>query len=109
MQAEPPPPPSDAPPLPASAGLRKGQEEDGKQRDVTTPNASVMDVTRPASPPSLTPALTSPAASVYTCEVEAESKKQTVEEKVGERTRNVKEEPQKKPLWLDDDDLPPMM
>lgn len=32
-----------------------------------------------------------------------------VEEVVEERKANVKEEPRKMPVWLNDDDLPPMM
>lgn len=94
-----------------SVGLRKRQEEDGKQRDMTILNTSVTDVTKPLSPPSLTPAPT-PAAT-QTCKVEAELEKQRAEERaeeeVEERKRNVNEEPRNKPLWLDDDDLPPMM
>ncbi|XP_044046317.1 LIM and calponin homology domains-containing protein 1-like isoform X2 [Siniperca chuatsi] len=105
MAAEPQATPSKAPTLTKCAGLRERQEEDGKQEgDMTIPNTSVTDVTEPPSSPSLTPP-PSPA----TCEVEAELEKQSVEEKVEERKRDVNEEPRKKPFWLDDDDLPPMM
>lgn len=82
--------------------------DDGNQR---VPNTSVTGVTKPLSPPSLAPAL-SPAAA-QKCNVEAELENQRpqerVEEEVEERRRNVNEEPQRKPFWLDDDDLPPMM
>nr|XP_046270945.1 LIM and calponin homology domains-containing protein 1-like isoform X2 [Scatophagus argus] len=111
MQAELQSLPSKAPTLPENEGLRKRQEEDGKQeRDMTIPNASVTDVTKPLSPPSLTPP---PSPAAQTCKVEADLEKQSpkerVEEEVEERKWNVNEEPRKKPFWLDDDDLPPMM
>lgn len=108
LQAEPQSPPSKGPSLPMSVVLRK--EEDGKQGDMTILNTSATDVTKPLSPPSLTPAPTPAAA--QTCKVESELEKQRVEERVEEveeRKRNVNEEPRNKPLWLDDDDLPPMM
>lgn len=112
VAAEPQAPPSKALTLPKCAGLRERQEEDGKQEgDMTTLNTSVTDVTEPLSSPSLTPP-PSPAAA-QTCKVEAELEKQSmeerVEEKVEKRKRDVNEEPRKKPFWLDDDDLPPMM
>lgn len=106
-------PPSKATTPPECAGLRERQEEDGNQeRGMTIPNTSVTDVTRPLSPPSLTPP-PSPAAA-QSCKVEAELVKQRVEERaekeVEEKKTVVNEEPRKKPFWLDDDDdLPPMM
>ncbi|KAM8773407.1 uncharacterized protein AB9X84_016101 isoform 1-T1 [Acanthopagrus schlegelii] len=110
VRAEPPAPPSKAPTLPQRAGLRERQEEDGKHEG-DIPNTSVTAVTEPLSPPSLTPP-PSPAAT-QTRKVEAEVEKQKVEEeeevKVEERKRTVNEEPRKKPFWLDDDDLPPIM
>lgn len=114
VQAEPVPLPPKDPSLPVSTGLRKRQEEDGEQRDVTTRDIknSAPDMIRPLSPPLLTPE-PSPAAA-QTCKVEAESEKQgvveeRVEDEVMERNLNGNEEPRKKPFWLDDDDLPPMM
>lgn len=114
VQAEPMPLPPKDPSLPVSAGLRKRQEEDGEQRDMTTRdiNTSATDMIRPLSPPLLTPE-PSPAAA-QTCKVEAELEKQRVvedrvEDEVMERNLNGNEEPRKKPFWLDDDDLPPMM
>lgn len=79
---------------------------------MTIPNTSVTGVTEPLSSPSLTPP-PSPAAA-QTCKVEAELEKQSVEERVEEKVEKGKrdvneEEPQNKPFWLDDDDLPPMM
>ena len=110
VRAEPPAPPSKAPTLPQRAGLRERQEEDGKHEG-DIPNTSVTAVTEPLTPPSLTPP-PSPAAT-QTRKVEAELEKQKVEEevevKVEERKRTVNEEPRKKPFWLDDDDLPPIM
>ncbi|XP_045903407.1 LIM and calponin homology domains-containing protein 1a isoform X2 [Micropterus dolomieu] len=94
-------------------GLTERQEEDGKQEGaMTIPNTSVTGVTEPLSSPSLTPP-PSPAAA-QTCKVEAELEKQSVEERVEEKVEKGKrdvneEEPQNKPFWLDDDDLPPMM
>ncbi|XP_035516855.1 LIM and calponin homology domains-containing protein 1-like [Morone saxatilis] len=109
VAAEPQTPLSKAPTLPKCAGPRERQEEDGKQEgDMKKPNTSVTDVTEPLSSPSLSP----PPNPAVTCKVEAELVKQSVEErveeKVEERKRDVNEEPQKKPFWLDDD-LPPMM
>lgn len=95
-----------------SVGIRKRQEEDGKQTELTILDASVTNVARPLSPPSISPEPGPPAAA-QTGKAEAELEKQKVEERVEEeveeRKRNVNEEPRKKPTWLDDDDLPPMM
>lgn len=115
VQEEAQPQPPKDPSLPLSAGPRKRQEEeDGKQRDLTTLHTPVTDVTKPLSPVSLPCAAAPPAA--QTPKVEAELEKQGAEEGVEEeekevevRERNVNVEPQKKPLWMDDDDLPPMM
>lgn len=75
------------------------------------PNTPVMDVIEPLSPPSLTPP-PSPATA-QTCKVEAELEKKVEKEvevvEVKEKKRDVNEEPRKKPFWLDDSDLPPMM
>lgn len=111
MQAEAQPLPPKDPSLQLSAGPRKRQEEDGKQRDLTTHHTPVTDVTKPLSPASLPCAAAPPAA--QTPKVEAELEKQGAEERVEEEVevgeRNVNVEPRKKPLWMDDDDLPPMM
>ncbi|XP_040891898.1 LIM and calponin homology domains-containing protein 1-like isoform X2 [Toxotes jaculatrix] len=102
-----------SPTSPKRAALRERQEEeDGKQEGhMTVPSTSVTDVTEPLSSPSLTPP-PSPAAAQM-CKVGAELEKQSVEEKVEEREeerkRDVNEQPRKKPFWLEDDDLPPMM
>lgn len=110
VQAAPQPPSSKLPFLPVSVDLRRRQEEDGLQRDVTIPNTSVSSVP-PLSPPSPTPPI-SPAAT-RTCNMEAELNMQRAEERmeevVEERKTHMKEEPRKMPFWLDDDDLPPMM
>lgn len=108
VQAEPQSPSYIAPSLPVSIGLGKRLVDDGNQR---VPNTSITDVTKPLSPPSLAPALGDTAA--QKCNVEAELETQTpqerVEDEVEERRRNINEELRRKPFWLDDDDLPPMM
>uniref|UniRef100_UPI0037E8A751 microtubule-associated protein futsch-like n=1 Tax=Semicossyphus pulcher TaxID=241346 RepID=UPI0037E8A751 len=110
VAAEPLAPSSKAPTLPKHAGLREKQEEDKKQEGAFS-NSSVTDVTEPLSAPLLTPppSPASAAAAAMTCKVEAVSVQERVEEKVEEKKREVNEEPRKKPSWLDDDDLPPMM
>ncbi|XP_042293031.1 LIM and calponin homology domains-containing protein 1-like isoform X2 [Thunnus maccoyii] len=99
-----------------SAGLRERQEEeeeeDGKQKgEMTIPNTSVTDVTEPLSSKTITPP-PSPATAP-TCKEKAELEKriveERVEEKVEERKGDVNEQPRKKPFWLEDEDLPPMM
>uniref|UniRef100_H2UQN3 LIM and calponin homology domains 1a n=1 Tax=Takifugu rubripes TaxID=31033 RepID=H2UQN3_TAKRU len=114
VQAAPQPPSSKLPTLPVSVELNKRQDEDRQQRDMTISNTSVSNVP-PLSPPSHTPSI-SPAAT-STCNMVAKLDKQRPEEKVVERVgdmveeskTNMEEEPRKKPFWLDDDDLPPMM
>lgn len=99
-----------------SAGLRERreeeEEEDGKQKgEMTIPNTSVTDVTEPLSSKTITPP-PSPATAP-TCKEKAELEKriveERVEEKVEERKGDVNEQPRKKPFWLEDEDLPPMM
>ncbi|XP_044203208.1 LIM and calponin homology domains-containing protein 1-like isoform X7 [Thunnus albacares] len=99
-----------------SAGLRERreeeEEEDGKQKgEMTIPNTSVTDVTEPLSSKTITPP-PSPATAP-TCKEKAEVEKriveERVEEKVEERKGDVNEQPHKKPFWLEDEDLPPMM
>ncbi|XP_056264879.1 LIM and calponin homology domains-containing protein 1-like isoform X4 [Pseudoliparis swirei] len=104
---------SKAPTLPKCAGPRERQAEGGKQEGgVATPQSSVTGVTEPLSSPSLTPPPLRPAAA-RACKVEAELGNQGVEERVEEtveeREKDVNREPRRKPFWLDDDDLPPIM
>ncbi|XP_068444648.1 LIM and calponin homology domains-containing protein 1-like isoform X2 [Clinocottus analis] len=107
VAAEPRAPLSKAPALPRRAGPRERQEEDTKQEGgMTTPRSSVAGETEPLSSPPLTP----PSR---ICEVEPELENQSVEErleeKVEERKKDVNGEPRRKPFWLDDDELPPIM
>lgn len=97
-----------------SAGLQEWQkeEEDGKQkREMAIAKASVTDVTEPLSSPSV--ALLPSSTTALTFKEEAKLEKhiveERVEEKVEERKGDVNEKPQKKPFWLEDEDLPPMM
>ncbi|XP_033941735.1 LIM and calponin homology domains-containing protein 1-like isoform X7 [Pseudochaenichthys georgianus] len=79
------------------AGLRERQGADGRQEGhMTTP-----DATEPLSTPS------SSSATSLTCKVEKSSVEERVVEKVEERKTEMNE--RKKPFWLDDDDLPPIM
>ncbi|XP_078022316.1 LIM and calponin homology domains-containing protein 1-like isoform X8 [Epinephelus lanceolatus] len=109
VAAEPQALPSKAPILCTRAGLRERQDEDGKQ-DMTIPNTSVTNVTEPPSPLRTPP---SSPARAQTFKVKAELENQSVEEraeeKVDERKKDVNEQPRKKPFWLDDDNLPPIM
>ncbi|KAF7666739.1 hypothetical protein LDENG_00093160 [Lucifuga dentata] len=108
--------------LPSSAPTRKctgvmesqeeEEEEEGKQEgDIAIPNTTVTDVTKPLVSPSLTPPSSPPAPKP--CCVDTEWEKQSVEERVEERVEDKRgfgdEQPRRKPFWLDDDDLPPMM
>lgn len=99
---------SKAPTLPKCAGLRrKRQEEDGKQEGDMT----ISDTSEPLSSSSPTPP-PSPAAAParkVEAELEKQSVEERVEEKVEERKKDVDKQPRKKPFWLDDDDLPPIM
>ena len=84
------------------AGLRERQGADGRQEGhMTTPKTSVTDVTKPLSTPS------SSSATSLTCKLDKSSVEERVEEKVEERKTEMNE--RKKPFWLDDDDLPPIM
>ncbi|KAM3622848.1 uncharacterized protein V6R79_003921 [Siganus canaliculatus] len=117
MQADPQAPPSRAPPLTHIVEVKKRreeeeeeEEEDGKQKgEATLPHSS-----EPSSSPLTPPPPPPPSSAAFTCKTETELEKQEVEEgceevEEEERKMDVKEEPQKKPFWLDDDDLPPMM
>ncbi|KAM9363727.1 LIM and calponin homology domains-containing protein 1-like [Symphorus nematophorus] len=93
---------------------RRTEEEDDEEEEERIPDFQKDDMMArrtgvfPLSPPSLTPP-PSPAAA-QTCKVEAkQSVEKRAEEKVEERKRDVHEEPRKKPFWLEDNDLPPMM
>ncbi|XP_047189985.1 LIM and calponin homology domains-containing protein 1a isoform X5 [Scophthalmus maximus] len=96
---------------PKCAALRERQEDGKQEGDVTVPNASFTDLTEPLSSPSLTPPPSPAAAHIRM--VEAELEKPSVEEKSEEsekeRGNDVTEQPRKKPFWLEDDDLPPIM
>ena len=114
VAAEPQAPPPAPPTGPKCTTLmeRQEKEEHGKQEgDKRVP---ITSVTEPLSSPSL-PSPPSPeaAAAALICEVEAELETQSVETKserrVEERKREVTEPPRKKPSWLEDDDLPPIM
>ncbi|XP_034087249.1 LIM and calponin homology domains-containing protein 1-like isoform X5 [Gymnodraco acuticeps] len=84
------------------AGLRERQGADGRQEGhMTTPKTSVTDATEPLSTPS------SSSATSLTCKVDKSSVEERVVEKVEERKTEMNE--RKKPFWLDDDDLPPIM
>ncbi|XP_030587013.1 LIM and calponin homology domains-containing protein 1-like isoform X2 [Archocentrus centrarchus] len=115
VAAEPQSPPSKAPTSPVCSGLRERREEEEEREKGDglwlLPNTSVT--AEPLSSPSLTPS-PSPATSQI-CRVEAELEKQKLEERVEEKAevlekkKAVNEKPQKKPFWLDDDELPPMI
>ncbi|XP_060912821.1 LIM and calponin homology domains-containing protein 1-like isoform X6 [Labrus mixtus] len=111
MAAEPQASSSQVQTLPKHAGPREEQEDERKQKRAIF-KSSVTDVTQSLFSPPLTPP-PSPAAAAKACKVQSETEKKSVEErveeKVEEKKRNMNEEPQKKPLWQDDDDLPPMM
>lgn len=88
------------------------EENDVKHtEDVSTPNTNVTDVTLPSSPSIPLP----PSCdSAQTCKQEAVleklSEKATAEEGKEEKKVDWKErKPQKKPFWVEDDELPPMM
>ncbi|XP_028259077.1 LIM and calponin homology domains-containing protein 1-like isoform X2 [Parambassis ranga] len=112
VAAEPQGPPSKALCRPTQAGLRERQDEEEEQakRDMMIHNTSVTTVvTEPLPSPSLMPPPSTAAALIS--RVEAELEKQKVEERVEveERKRNMNEKTGKKPFWLEDDELPPMM
>lgn len=112
VAAEPQGPPSKALCRPTQAGLRErqGEEEEQAKGDMIIPNTSVTTVVTERLPsPSLMPPPSTAAALIS--RVEAELEKQKVEERVEveERKRNMNEKTGKKPFWLEDDELPPMM
>lgn len=114
MATEPQTPPS-KPLHRKSVGLKERQEkeeEDGKQKgEMVIPNASVTDVTEPFSSPSVTPPPGPTTAPTFKEEVKLEKQivEERVKEKVEERKGDINEQPRKKPFWLEDEDLPPMM
>ncbi|CAK6973981.1 LIM and calponin homology domains-containing protein 1-like isoform X4 [Scomber scombrus] len=90
----------------------KKEEEDGKQKgEMLIPNASVTDVTEPFSSPSVTPPPSPATAPTFKEEVKLEKQivEERVKEKVEERKGDITKQPRKKPFWLEDKDLPPMM
>ncbi|XP_035813898.2 LIM and calponin homology domains-containing protein 1-like isoform X4 [Amphiprion ocellaris] len=118
--------PSKPPTSPTCAWLRGRQEEEEEQEkdDMKIPSTTDTVVGEPVSfpslvcPPSPPPPPPPPAAvaaaaaaAAQICRVEAELEKQEVEEKVEveEKKMDVNEKPQKKPFWLEDDELPPIM
>ncbi|XP_062243723.1 LIM and calponin homology domains-containing protein 1-like isoform X2 [Platichthys flesus] len=112
VAAEPQAPPPAPPTGPKCTMLMKRleKEEAGKRQG----DVRVTDLTEPLSSPSLTPPPSpAAAAAALICKVEAVLEKQSVETKterrVEERKRDVNETPRKKPLWLEDEDLPPIM
>ncbi|KAM9857013.1 LIM and calponin homology domains-containing protein 1-like [Aulostomus maculatus] len=106
-------PKPEAPPSKAPPRKNEGLEEDcGMQKEgMAIPQAPVTDVTVPLSSPSITPLCKPPTAQA--CKQDAQLEKQIVkervEEKVEERKSHVTNQPGKKPFWLEDDALPPMM
>ncbi|XP_008291215.1 LIM and calponin homology domains-containing protein 1-like isoform X2 [Stegastes partitus] len=112
---------SKAPTSPPCAVLRERQEEEEEEQkkgDIMISNTTATVVTEPASSPSLVPPpspAAAAAAAAQICRVETELEKQQVEERVEERAeveerrRDMNEKPQKKPFWLEDDELPPIM
>ena len=96
VAAEPQVQPSKAPTFPKCAGLRERQEEAGEQEGDTKPSNTSEPLSSPLRSPPLSP------------KVEAELEKKSVEEQVEEK-KDLNEKPRKKPFWLDDDDLPPIM
>ncbi|XP_068177658.1 LIM and calponin homology domains-containing protein 1-like isoform X2 [Antennarius striatus] len=111
VQAEPQSPLTKTTTLPKSQRLGKRQDLDGEgDEHMTALNPAVSNVNKPVSSPLFAPPPT--PVDAQTSKSKAELEKKTVqgrvEEEVKERRKDVKDEPQKKPLWLDDD-LPPMM
>lgn len=112
MAAEPHTPFSEPSTSTRCAGLIERQAEGGgkQEGDMKIPNTPVSDVIEPLSSPSLPlpPSPTAPVSKVE-AELERQSVEEKVEENVEERKRDVNEQPGKKPFWLVDDKLPPMM
>ncbi|XP_067353678.1 LIM and calponin homology domains-containing protein 1-like isoform X3 [Channa argus] len=111
MAAEPHIPLSKPPTSPECAWLGERQEKEGEKQEGDMKITSVSHVNKPISPSSLT--LPPSLASAQNCKVELQVERQSVEEKVKERVkekkRAVDDQPGKKPFWLVDDDLPPIM
>lgn len=109
VAAEPQAPPPVTSTSPMCAALREKQQEEKEEDEKKEGDKTVTPHT--LSPLSLTPP-PSPAA-IRVCAAEAELERQSVEQKSEEREverkMDVIEQPRKKPSWLEDDDLPPMM
>ncbi|XP_072240966.1 LIM and calponin homology domains-containing protein 1-like isoform X4 [Leuresthes tenuis] len=110
MAAEHPAPPSKDPISLACQGLKKRQEDEGREKGdmMMIPDTTVRGVSEHLSSPSLTPP--PGPAPTQICREEEELETQRVEERaeVEERERDENEKPQQKPFWLKDE-LPPMM
>ncbi|XP_068607155.1 LIM and calponin homology domains-containing protein 1-like [Brachionichthys hirsutus] len=108
VRAEPRPPLPKTTTLPTSRRPGKRPDWDGKQDEHTTvPNPSATSVGEPvSSPPPASVEAQTPKSKAAPAKQSAQTRD---EEEVKERRSDVKEEPQKKPLWLDDEDLPPMI
>ncbi|XP_005469890.1 LIM and calponin homology domains-containing protein 1 isoform X7 [Oreochromis niloticus] len=116
VAAEPQALPSKAPTSPTFAVLRERREEKEEKQEsggAMVPNTSATVIAEPLFSPSLTPAPSPAPAQV--CSVKSGLEKQKVEERVEEtaeveeRKKDVNVKPRKKPFWLEDDELPPMM
>ncbi|XP_039879741.1 LIM and calponin homology domains-containing protein 1-like isoform X2 [Simochromis diagramma] len=119
VAAEPQALPSKAPTSPTFAVLRERREEKEEKEEkqesegAMVPNTSATVTAEPLFSPSLVPAPSPGPAQV--CSVKSGLEKQKVEERVEEkaeveeRKKDVNEKPRKKPFWLEDDELPPMM
>ncbi|XP_076740919.1 LIM and calponin homology domains-containing protein 1 isoform X6 [Maylandia zebra] len=116
VAAEPQALPSKAPTSPTFAVLRERREEKEEKQEsegAMVPNTSATVTAEPLFSPSLVPAPSPGPAQV--CSVKSGLEKQKVEERVEEkaeveeRKKDVNEKPRKKPFWLEDDELPPMM
>ncbi|XP_039469349.1 LIM domain only protein 7-like isoform X3 [Oreochromis aureus] len=116
VAAEPQALPSKAPTSPTFAVLRERCEEKEEKQEsggAMVPVTSATVTAEPLFSPSLTPAPSPAPAQV--CSVKSGLEKQKVEERVEEtaeveeRKKDVNVKPRKKPFWLEDNELPPMM
>ncbi|KAK2817216.1 hypothetical protein Q5P01_025407 [Channa striata] len=102
---------SNPPTSPGCPWLGERQEKEGEKQEGDMKITSVSHVIEPVSPSTLT--LPPSPASAPNSKVEVDVESQSVEEKVKERVKEKKSAvddlPGKKPFWLEDDDLPPIM
>ncbi|XP_029949149.1 LIM and calponin homology domains-containing protein 1-like isoform X2 [Salarias fasciatus] len=108
VTAEPPSLPPKAP-LSPTRGEPRAKQEEVKEEEREKPVMRIPDATEPLPSSSLNPPPCSPSASF--CTVGADVKDQRKEEKdeVKERKKDVNENAGKRPVWLEHDELPPMM